>query len=133
MTLHVIKWQTHVLQKSFPLSHVCAHSHSRTYILMRDQLHLLPPPLRASALSPCTAKDRGLPCMKTYNIHNAHIMHIYVFFYPFDLCPIWQEKKKHMTVKAEECPLLLEVRPRSIHLDLVISIALSISRGLRGG
>lgn len=134
MTLHVIKWQTHVLQKSFPLSHVCAHSHSRPYILMRDQLHLLPPPLRASALSPCTAKDRGLPCMKTYNIHNAHIVPIYVFFYPFDLCPIWQEKKK-VTHDSEGWRVPPTVgsetkvnSPRPGH-----SIALSISRGLRGG
>lgn len=27
-----------------------------------------------------------------------------------------------MTVKAEECPLLVEVRSRSIHLDLAISL-----------
>lgn len=40
---------------------------------------------------------------------------------------------EHMDVKVEECPLLLAVRPRSLHLDSGHFIALSISRGLRGG
>lgn len=112
---------------------MCAHTHSRPYILMRDHLQPLPLPLRASALSPCTAKDRGLPWMKTYNIHNAHMLHIQPSFAAHLIYAHVAGKKVTHDSEGWRVPPTVGSQAKVNSPGPGHFIALSISRGLRGG
>lgn len=133
MTLHVIKWQTHVLQNRFTLSHVCSHTQQAIHINERSSSASPPPPLRASALFPCTAKDRGLPWMKTYNIHNAHMLHIQPSFAAHLIYAHVAGKKVTHDSEGWRVPPTVGSQAKVSSPGPGHFIALSISRGLRGG
>lgn len=136
MTLHVIRWQTHVLQSRFTLSHVCSHTQQAIHINERSSSASPPhppPPLRASALSPCTAKDRGLPWMETHNTHNAHMLHIQPSFAAHLIYAHVAGKKVTHDSEGWRVPPTVGSQAKVNSPGPGHFIALSISRGLRGG
>lgn len=130
MTLHVIKWQTHVLQNRFTLSHVWAHTQQAIHINERSSStsppqSFCPFPMYSEGQRPAMNKDI------TYTMYTLCIFICLPL--PIWFMPSLVEKKVTHDSEGWRVPPTVGSEAKVNSPGPGHFIALSISRGLRGG